>query len=47
MLLNEKSGLSEEERAERAKLRSELKNIPRGLSPEAADKFYDAKEQQI
>ncbi len=47
VLLNEKSGLSEEERAERAKLRSELKNIPRGLSPEAADKFYDAKEQQI
>ena len=33
--------LTENERAERAKLRSELKSIPRGLSQEAADKFSD------
>ena len=31
--------LTEVERAERAKLRSALKNIPQGLSREAADKF--------
>ena len=34
-----KMDLTEEERAERAKLRSALKNIPQGLSREAADKF--------
>lgn len=35
--LKEKGSLSEEERAERAKLRSELRNIPKGLSTEIAD----------
>lgn len=34
--LKEKGSLSEEERAERAKLRSELRNIPKGLSTEIA-----------
>ena len=34
-----KMDLTEEESAERAKLRSALKNIPQGLSREAADKF--------
>ena len=35
--LKERNGLTEEECAERAKLRSELKNIPQGLSIEARD----------
>lgn len=39
--LKEKSSLTEEERAERAQLRSILKNIPKGLSNEALDKFYE------
>lgn len=39
--LKEKNELTEEEHAERAELRSELKKIPRGLSQEAADKFFD------
>ncbi len=39
--LKEKKELTEKEQAERAKLRSELKNIPKGLSWEAADKFQD------
>lgn len=37
--LKEKSELTEDERAERAGLRSELNNIPRGISQEARDKF--------
>lgn len=37
--LKEKMELTEEEHAERAQLRMELKNIPRGLSREARDKF--------
>jgi hypothetical protein len=32
---------SEEERAERAKLRVQLKDIPRGLSQEAREKFEE------
>lgn len=39
--LKEKSDLTEIERAERARLRSEFRNIPKGLSPEIADIFYD------
>lgn len=39
--LKERNGLTEEECAERAKLRSELKNIPQGLSIEARDKFEE------
>lgn len=39
--LTEKNELAEEERAERAKLRCELKNIPQGLSQEARDKFEE------
>ncbi|MFR8170114.1 MAG: AAA family ATPase [Marvinbryantia sp.] len=39
--LAKKVDLTEEERAERAKLRIELKNIPRGLSQEAWEKFEE------
>lgn len=38
-LLKKKEKLTEDERAERARLRLELKNIPRGLSPEAYERF--------
>lgn len=39
--LKEKNNLSEREHAERAKLRCELRNIPKGLSREAVEKFHD------
>lgn len=39
--LKRKNGLSDKERAERAMLRSELKNIPQNLSKEAKDEFED------
>ncbi|MDE6621988.1 MAG: ATP-binding protein [Lachnospiraceae bacterium] len=39
--LKEKSDLTEAERAERARLRSEFRSIPQGLSREIADIFYD------
>lgn len=39
--LKEKTELTEEERAERAELRCDLKNIPRGLSQEAREKFEE------
>ena len=45
--LKEKSDLTEIERAERAKLRSEFRNIPRGLSPEIADIFYDIEGKHL
>lgn len=45
--LKEKINLTENERAERAKLRSELKNIPKGLSQEAVDKFYDIEGKRL
>lgn len=41
MYLKEKPDLTEIEHAERARLRSEFQNIPKGLSPEIADIFYD------
>lgn len=40
-VLKERKDLTERERAERAKLRSELRSIPQGLAQEAADKFHD------
>lgn len=46
-VLKEKDSLTEKEHAERARLRSELKNIPRGLSWEAADKFYDIEGKHV
>lgn len=39
--LKEKSDLTEAERAERARLRSEFRSIPQGLSRGIADIFYD------
>lgn len=45
--LKEKSDLTEIEHAERARLRSELRNVPKGLSPEIADIFYDIEGKQI
>lgn len=39
-VLKERTDLTEKERAERARLRSELRNIPQGMAREAADKFY-------
>lgn len=39
--LTEKTEAAEDERAERAKLRKELREIPKGFSPEARDKFED------
>ena len=45
--LKEKSDLIEIEHAERARLRSELRNIPKGLSPEIADMFYDIEGKQL
>lgn len=39
--LKQKMELTEEERAERAKLRYDLKNIPRGISQEAREKFEE------
>ncbi len=45
--LTEKNELAEEERAERAKLRCELKNIPQGLSQEARDKFEEIEGNRV
>ena len=42
--LKEKSDLTEAEHAERARLRSEFRNIPKGLSPEIADILYNIEE---
>ena len=39
--LKQKEELTDDERAERAKLRIELKNIPRGLSGEARERFEE------
>lgn len=47
MHLKEKSDLTETEHAERARLRSELRNIPKGLSSEIADIFYDIEGKQL
>lgn len=44
--LTEKTDPTEEERAERARLRKELKDIPKGFSPEARDKFEDIEAQR-
>lgn len=38
---------SEEERAERAKLRVQLKDIPRGLSQEAREKFEEIEGKRL
>ena len=45
--LKKKPDLTEEERAERAKLRCEFRNIPKGLSTEIADMFYDIEGKQL
>ncbi|MDE7203773.1 MAG: ATP-binding protein [Lachnospiraceae bacterium] len=45
--LKEKPDLTEEERAERARLRSEFRNISKELSPEIADMFYDIEGKQV
>lgn len=45
--LAEKEELTEEERAERAKLRVELKNIPRGLSQEAWERFEEIEGKRV
>jgi len=45
--LKEKADLTEDEHAERAKLRSELKNIPKGMSQEARDKFDDIEGKHL
>lgn len=45
--LVEKEILTEEEHAERAKLRIELKHIPQGLSQEARDKFEEIEGQRL
>ncbi|MDE7424634.1 MAG: AAA family ATPase, partial [Lachnospiraceae bacterium] len=42
-----KKELTEEEHAERAKLRSELRNIPQGLSQEARDKFEEIEGKHL
>ena len=41
-----KGELTEEERARRAELRSELKNIPQNLAYEAREKFEDIEENR-
>lgn len=45
--LAEKEDLTEEERAERAKLRSLLKGIPKGLAQEARDKFDEIEGKRL
>ena len=42
-----KSNLTDEERAERASLRLELKKIPRQLSPEIVDAFERIERQKL
>lgn len=45
--LKEKLDLTEIEHAERAMLRSELRSIPKGLSSELANMFYDIEGKQL
>ncbi len=45
--LKEKDGLSDKKRAERAMLRSELKNIPQSLSKEAKDEFEEIEGRNL
>lgn len=45
--LKEKTNLTETERAERARIRSELQNFPKGLSPEIANIFYDIEGREL
>lgn len=45
--LVEKADPTEQERAERAKLRSELKNIPRGMAPEARERFDEIEGERL
>lgn len=45
--LKEKSDLTEIERAERAKIRSDLQNCPKGLPLQIADIFYDIEGRQL
>ena len=45
--LKGQAGLNEEERAERARLRSLLKNIPKGFSKEARDKFEEIEGNSV
>lgn len=45
--LKEKTDLTETERAERAKIRSELQNFPKGLSPEIANIFYEIEGRKL
>lgn len=45
--LKEKPDLTEEEHAERAMLRSEFRKIPKGLSSEIVDMFYDIEGRQL
>lgn len=45
--LVEKADPTEQERAERARLRSELKNIPRGMAPEARERFDEIEGERL
>lgn len=45
--LKEKPDITEIERAERARLRSEFRNIPKGLSQEITELFYDLEGKQL
>ena len=45
--LKEKTDLTETERAERARIRSEFQNFPKGLFPEIADIFYDIEGRKL
>ncbi len=45
--LKEKTDLTETERAERARIRSEFQNFPKGLSPEIVDIFYDIEDRKL
>ena len=46
-LLVHKKDITEEERAERAKLRVELKNIPQGLATEARNTFEEIERHRL
>lgn len=45
--LKEKNSLTDDERAQRAELRHELKNIPQGMAPEAKEKFEDIEGKRL
>lgn len=45
--LSEKTNPTEDERAQRARLRMELKNIPKGISAEARDKFEEIEGMRL